>query len=57
MKHQDMPDPESHFRSGRKSDVHGNYSVSYGRLEKQTVMEGTDAAGNRMLGSSKRKGI
>ena len=31
--------------------------VSYGGLEKETVMEGTDAAGNRMFGSSKRKGI
>ena len=31
--------------------------VSYGRLEKETVMEGTDAAGNRMFRSSKRKGI
>ena len=30
--------------------------VSYGGLEK-TVMEGTDAAGNRMFRSSKRKGI
>ena len=30
-------------------------AVLYGRLEK--VMEGTDAAGNRMFGSSKRKGI
>jgi len=31
--------------------------VSYGRLEKETVMEGTDAAGNPMFRSSKRKGI
>ena len=31
--------------------------VSYGKLEKETVMERTDAAGNRMFGSSKRKGI
>ena len=31
--------------------------VSYGGLEKGTVMEGIDAAGNRMFGSSKRKGI
>ena len=30
--------------------------VSYGK-EKETVMEGTDAAGNRMFRSSKRKGI
>jgi hypothetical protein len=31
--------------------------VSYGRLEKETVTEGTEAAGNRMFGSSKRRGI
>jgi hypothetical protein len=31
--------------------------VSYGRLEKETVMEGTDAAGSRMFRSTKRKGI
>jgi len=31
--------------------------VSYGRLEKQTVKEGSDATGNRMFRSSKRKGI
>jgi hypothetical protein len=31
--------------------------VSYGTLGKETVMEGTDAAGNRMFRSSKRKGI
>jgi hypothetical protein len=31
--------------------------VSHGELEKETVMEGTDAAGNRMFRSSKRKGI
>jgi hypothetical protein len=31
--------------------------VSYGRLDKETVMDGTDAAGNRMFRSSKRKGI
>jgi hypothetical protein len=28
-----------------------------GRLKKETVMEGTDAAGNRMFRSSTRKGI
>jgi hypothetical protein len=31
--------------------------VSYGRLEEETVTEGTEAAGNRMFGSSKRRGI
>jgi len=31
--------------------------VSYGRLEKKTVVEGTDPAGNRTFRSSKRKGI
>ncbi len=30
--------------------------VSYRRLEKETVMEGIDAARNRMFESSKRKG-
>ena len=45
--------PASEGRAGKPSFS----MVSYGRLEKEIVTKGTEAAGNRMFGSSKRRGI
>jgi hypothetical protein len=44
------------FRPNKRVIV-GRVGKPPGRLEKETVMEGTDAAGNRMFRSSTRKGI